>query len=170
MLLYSISLNLVKETRQNGDEVIFFLKAPFPLMLALISEGYSQWSCHDNWHLVMKCLAQWMLKGELITAYQSVNSVFCSLLNVSFTLKCWRHGCQALTARHWQQLLRTHSQVGCDAHSDGCHLPANARPGSSSDWNLSILKMQREENVSSALAPFIGGHSFCPLPILLAKN
>lgn len=54
----------------------------------------------------MKCLTQWMLKGELITAYPSVNSIICSLLNVSFTLKCWRHHCQALMAGHWQHELQ----------------------------------------------------------------
>lgn len=53
----------------------------------------------------MKCLTQWMLKGEVITAYPSVNSVICSLLNVSFTLKCWRRSCQTLMVSHWQHWL-----------------------------------------------------------------
>lgn len=40
MLRYSISLSPVKETCLNWDKVSLFLKAPFPFMLTVITEGY----------------------------------------------------------------------------------------------------------------------------------
>lgn len=40
MLNFSISLGTVKESCQNGDKVSLFLKASFPLMLTVITEGY----------------------------------------------------------------------------------------------------------------------------------
>lgn len=36
----SISLSTVNETCQSGDKVSLFLKAPFLLMLTVITEGY----------------------------------------------------------------------------------------------------------------------------------
>lgn len=39
-LLHTVSLIRAKRRRQSEDKVSLFLKAPFPLMLTVITEGY----------------------------------------------------------------------------------------------------------------------------------